>query len=103
MTSDPTEVAEMLRSMTSELLACARSGDWERAVILENERRPLLKTLFGCSTAPDVEWKPLLEEVLAVDQEVIVLAKERHTALAGQIRQMGLGRSAVRAYDNHSR
>ena len=96
------QATDQLRRLTQEILDCARKGDWDNAIKIEADRRPLLQVVFAATT-PDPKLKPLLEEILAVDQEIVTLTQHRHDELAGQVRQVGRGRTALRAYERNSR
>ena len=96
------EAIEQLRRLTQEILDCARKGDWDNAILIEVDRRPLLQAVFGVGT-PDIGLKPLLQEILAADREVMTLTQLRHDELAGSVRQVGRGRTALRAYEVNSR
>lgn len=93
---------ERLRAMTRELLGRARSGDWDAAVDIESERRPLLYSVFG-GVAPGthVQHRDLLNEILAADREIMLLAQQRRDELGGLLRQVGVGQSALKAYDSN--
>lgn len=95
---------DRLRSLTRDLLERARSGDWDAAVDIETERRPLLYEVFG-DVAPGthVRHRDLLKEILAADQEIMLLAQQRRDELGGLLRQVGVGKSALKAYDSNRR
>ncbi|MBZ0072868.1 MAG: flagellar protein FliT [Gammaproteobacteria bacterium] len=93
-----------LHGLTRDLLARARAGDWEAVAVVEHERRPVLQAVctalapHGAGT-----YEALLTEILAADREVIQLAQQHRDELGGQLREMGHGRNAVRAYGQHRR
>lgn len=91
-----------LRVLTRELLEHARSGDWDAAVDIETERRPLLYAVFG-DVAPGthVRHRDLLKEILAADREIMQLAQQRRDELGVLLRQVGVGKSALKAYDSN--
>ena len=103
MADSPNDISR-LRDLTEELLSQARSGDWDAAVIVENERRPLLYKVFG-EVAPGthVQHRALLNEILTVDREIMQLAQQRRDELGGMLRQVGNGRAALKAYDDNRR
>lgn len=93
-----------LRGLTQDLLGCAHSGDWDAAVAIETERRPLLYSVYS-DVAPGthIQHRALLEEILAADREIMQLAQQRRDELGGLLRQVGHGRSALKAYDDNRR
>lgn len=94
---------ERLRSLTQQLLACATAADWDCAMAIEADRRPLLYQVFGdVPLGSHSRYRALLQEILAVDQEIIHLAKQRHGELSGLLRQLGQGRSACRVYESNT-
>lgn len=101
MADNPNDITR-LRGLTQDLLNSARAGDWDAAVVIETERRPLLYTIFG-EVAPGthIRHQALLNEILAVDREIMQLAQQRRVELGGLLRQVGNGRAALKAYDEH--
>jgi hypothetical protein len=95
---------ERLRGLTQDLLERAQSGDWDGAVALESERRPLLYSVFG-DVAPGTHSRhqSLLSEILTADREIMQLAQQRRDEVGGLLRQVGHGRSALKAYDGNRR
>lgn len=93
-----------LRTLTQDLLDRALSGDWDAAVDIETERRPLLYAVFG-EVAPGthVQHRALLNEILTADREIMQLAQQRRDELGSVLRQVGHGRSALKAYDDNRR
>lgn len=101
MASTPSDVTR-LRALTQELLGCAQCGDWDAAVAIETERRPLLYSVFGAVTpGTHVQHQALLNEILSADREIMQLAQQRRDELGGHLRQVGHGRSALKAYDDN--
>lgn len=96
---------DSLLSLTRELLGCAQAGDWERAMALESERRPLIRAAFttekpaGC----DAERQAVIREILDTDQMVMALARRQRDDLQAQLRELGQGRSALHAYGQHQK
>lgn len=93
---------ERLRGLTRELLKCAESGDWDGAVAIETERRPLLYSVFS-EVAPGthLQRQALLNEILVADREIMQLAQRHREELGGLLRQVGQGRSALKAYGDN--
>lgn len=100
--SAPASDITRLRDLTRDLLERAQSGDWDAAVDIETERRPLLYAVFG-DVAPGthVRHRDLLDEILSADREIMQLARQRRDELGGLLRQVGQGRTALKAYDDH--
>lgn len=93
---------EQLQALTGALLAAAKSGDWDKAAALEGERRPLLYRVFG-EPAPGTQTQQLklLRTILSADREIMELAQQRREELGGMLRQVGQGRTALRAYESN--
>lgn len=93
-----------LRGLTEDLLDRAQSGDWDTVVAIEAERRPLLYSVFG-AVAPGqhVQHQALLNEILTANREIMRLAQSRRDELGGQLRQLGKGRNALKAYGDNRR
>lgn len=102
MASKATYDIERLKALSRALLASARDGEWETAASLEAERRPLLYRIFGeIPPGTHLQHQTLLNEVLLADRKIMDLAKQRQGELGSMLRQVGQGRSALRAYENN--
>lgn len=104
MIADQNNQIDLLKALTRNLLDSAHAGDWETATRLEETRRPLLYRVFG-EVAPGshVQHQALLHEILNADREIMRLAQQHREELGGLLRQVGHGRSALRAYESNSR
>ncbi|MFA7387177.1 MAG: flagellar protein FliT [Thiohalobacteraceae bacterium] len=93
---------DRLQTLTGALLAAAKSGEWDKAAALEEERRPLLYRVFG-EAAPGTQTQQLelLRTILSVDRDITELAQQRREELGGMLRQVGQGRAALRAYESN--
>ena len=93
---------EHLQALTRALLAAAESGEWDTAAALEGERRPLLYRVFGeVAFGKHTQHLELLSTILSADREIMELAQQRHEELGGLLRQVGQGRTALRAYESN--
>ena len=94
--------AEHLQALTRALLAAAESGEWDTAAMLEEERRPLLYRVFGeVAFGTHAQHLALLNTILSADREIMELAQQRHEELGSLLRQVGQGRTALRAYESN--
>ena len=95
---------DQVRALTQALFDCAHSGDWEGVVALEAERRTLLYALFDGAPRPvEGPARTLISDILKMDQEVMSLTQQRRGDLSDWLRQVGHGRSALKAYDSNTR
>lgn len=93
-----------LRTLTQQLLECANAGEWEAAAEIEIARRPVLYSVFGqIEQGTHCRHRSLLNEILAVDREIIALAQQRQVELADLLRQASQGRAAMKAYGSNIR
>ncbi|MFZ5620716.1 MAG: flagellar protein FliT [Pseudomonadota bacterium] len=96
---------DSLLSLTRELLGSAEAGDWERVTILEGERRPLIHAIFPADAAvgDDSYRRAAIREILEADRQVMDLARQQRDRLQLQLRDLGHGRSALRAYGQNQK
>ena len=95
---------DQVRVLTQAMLDCAHSGDWEGIVAIEAKRRALLYALFdGVSRPAEGPARTLISDILKMDQEVMSLTQQRRGDLSDWLRQVGHGRSALKAYDSNTR
>ena len=88
-----------VRTLTQQLLDCARAEAWEEAVDIEALRRPLLYEVFGhVREGTHIHHRKLLNEILEADREIMALAQQRRAELADLLRQTSQGRVAMKAY-----
>ncbi|MBI5461129.1 MAG: flagellar protein FliT [Gammaproteobacteria bacterium] len=100
---DAGDIAQ-LRRLTRELLDSATAGDWDTAIAIEVDRRPLLSRVFAAGTSDTQdEYRILLNEILSVDREIMRLTQLRRDEVAGVLRQVAQGRSGCQAYESNSR
>ncbi|MBI5040582.1 MAG: flagellar protein FliT [Gammaproteobacteria bacterium] len=93
-----------LRKLTRELLSSANAGDWDAAIALEVDRRPLVSRVFATGMPnTQAEYQILLNEILSADQEIMRLTQLRRDDVAGVLRQVVQGRSACHVYESNSR
>ena len=90
-----------LLAMTHELLAQARAGDWSAALLLQQQRRPLLESYFQSHPEP-MDRHALADgirvmlnldaevAVLAADQQAIIRQEASNNYMAGAVAQVYL-------------
>lgn len=96
---------DALLSLTRELLGSAQAGDWERVTILEGERRPFIHAIFPAdvTVGDDSYRRAAIREILDADRQVMDLARQQRDRLQSQLRDLGHGRSALRAYGQNQK
>jgi len=98
------ERIEEIQRLTQSLSDHAHASNWDDVAVIEAKRRPLLLNLFDGTSHLDVETsRALLKEVLSLDQQIMSLAQQQRDALAQSLRQLGQGRTAIKAYDSNTR
>ena len=98
------ERVEEIQRLTQALSDHAYAGNWDDVAVIEAKRRPLLLNLFDDTSQLDVETsRALLKDVLSLDQQIMLLAQQRRDALTQSLRQLGQGRTAIKAYDSNAR
>ena len=94
---------ERILELTRGARERAEEGDWEAAVALEGERRPLIREYF---TSPlpmhgRVRVAAAIREILSSDAGLIALAAKGRNEAAEESRRMQHGRRAKAAYLAH--
>jgi len=98
------ERVEEIQRLTQSLSDHAHAGNWDDVAVIEAKRRPLLLNLFDSTSHLDVETsRALLQEVLSLDQQIMLLAQQQRDTLTQSLRQLGQGRTAIKAYDSNAR
>lgn len=98
------ERVEEIQRLTQSLSEHAHTGNWDAVAIIEAKRRPLLLTLLDGISDLDVEAsRALLRDVVSHDRQIMLLAQLQRDALAQSLRQLGQGRTAIKAYDSNAR
>lgn len=98
------ERVEEIQRLTQVLSDHAHAGNWDDVAVIEAKRRPLLLNLFDGTSHLDVEIsRALLKDVLSLDQQIMSLAQQQRDALTQSLRQLGQGRTAIKAYDSNAR
>ncbi|MFN2308630.1 MAG: flagellar protein FliT [Gammaproteobacteria bacterium] len=93
-----------LRALTQALLGSAESGDWDAVARVEGERRGLLYAVFGTDgSGAQAGRQALLNEILSADRQIVRLAQQHRDELGGLLRQVGHGRTVLKAYDDNRR
>ncbi len=92
-------------SLTRELLGSALASDWERVTTLEAERRPLIHAIFtaDATVGDDPVRRAAIREILDADRQVMDLTRQQRDWLQLQLRDLGHGRSALRAYGQNQK
>lgn len=82
------------------MLECARSGEWEQLVQLEQQRRTLVEQVFPLEDPQeDVPFViKQMEQVKKLDQELLELVAEGRAEAAELLNKLSSGRSAIAAY-----
>lgn len=105
MDSKRTQVLRDIIQISQAMLAMARDNEWERVVLLEGERRQMVRGCFDKPTrdqdAPEVAVA--IREILSLNQEVAELGRRCKDQLGADIRAQNMGRSASAAYLSHAR
>jgi len=101
-----TATLDALLSLTQALLGSAKAGDWERVTVLESERRPLIYAAFaagGVAVGDNPDRQAVIREILDADRQVMDLARQQRDDLQSQLRDLGYGKSALRAYGQYQK
>ena len=95
-------VAAILR-LTHEMLELAQSGDWDRLMELESERKPLIEAFFAHPVEPDESpaVAAFIGEIQEVDAQVVELAEKGREATAEALRLLANRQRAADAYGAH--
>ncbi len=98
------ERVEEIQRLTQSLSDHAHAGNWDDVAVIEAKRRPLLLNLFDGTSQLDPDTsRALLKEVLSLDEQIMSLAQQQRDELAQSLRQLGQGRTAIKAYDSNAR
>lgn len=95
---------QRIETLTHSLLVAARKGEWDQAIQLEAERRPLIEAYFSnLSTDEKAGLQSSIRKILDADREIMELGRERHQLLGESLRDLNKGRQAMDAYSSSSR
>lgn len=89
-----------ITNMTQQMLAHARSGEWNSVISLETDRQSKLQTYFSASPKLDeAEWiaKGIMK-VMSIDKEIMALGKTDIEKLGEALTQIQRGKQAQFAY-----
>lgn len=88
-----------------EMLAFAKSDEWDDVEAIEPEWSAMLYSCFDEKSNDDVssdqyvaDKRALLEELLAINQEIISLGQVKHQFLNEKVFTFTKGKKALRAY-----
>lgn len=92
--------AQCLQSMlelSARMLRSAQNGDWEAVITLDEQRTALLHQETWRQLSP-AEWKPALEHMLALNEQLTALTEEVRAAAQQQSRQLKIAQQALPLY-----
>lgn len=92
-----------LLAMTHDLLEYAKQGDWSAALLVQQQRRPLLESYF--QSHPEVIDKKSLAEgirvMLRLDAEVALLAEDQQVQIRQEASESHLAGAVAQVYLRH--
>lgn len=91
---------EDLRAISEQMLKEAESGAWEAVERLEADRQSMMQDLFSGPIPGEVadQVATRLQELIAVNEQVMGLIKHRRDDVAQIVRSVQTGKRAKRAY-----
>jgi len=89
-----------ITSLSDQMLAMARSSEWEQLSEIEGRRNVLMKSFFSEPIADSLKNSVAhgIRHILEKDREITRLSALRKKELRSSLNKMGKNRSAVRAY-----
>lgn len=106
MPENPAAIDPLRRAaeLSDRLVVAADGGDWDTAVRLEAERRPLIDAAFGEGAPADADQAAaLIQRILAADQRVAELASQARDEAAAELAALQKGRRMNKAYRDTER
>jgi flagellar protein FliT len=105
---DILEVYENVATITTQMLAAARTGDWEQLALLESRCSSQVATLKQVDTSitltgPHRDKKvEIIRKILADDQEIRAITEPWMKQLAAMMQSTGTERKLSQAYGSNS-
>jgi len=98
------KLSEIL-TISQTMLAHARRGEWPELTQIEKRRGKLLEDFFSQTITPEMASiiEEVIRQVMDVDKEVIALGEEMQKQMGKDLREIGKGKTATRAYTENSR
>ncbi len=89
-----------ITDMTQQMLAHARSGEWNTVISLETDRQSKMQTYFSISPKLDeAEWIANgIMKVMSIDKEIMALGKTDIDKLGDTLTHIQRGKKAQFAY-----
>ena len=95
---------EKLTSYSHNMLKNAESGNWEKVIETELQRRILLNALFSTTDVRNIpEIENVTREMLKINQQLEKLATSAHQQAATDAASINKGRHAISAYTKNFR
>jgi hypothetical protein len=91
---------ERILSHTREMREAAGSGDWDRVVLLEAERREEIACFFkaGVADYERVHVRQGIQQILESDRELLALSQQQKARRSADILQLRRGATGRNAY-----
>jgi hypothetical protein len=86
--------------LSQRILNLARESEWGEMAKLDQERMPILKSLFNnLESQPFLaDYQDRLEEILSLNEQALRVCREARSPMLKMGRQLKQGRTAVAAY-----
>lgn len=91
--------------LTQQMAMYAQEGEWVMLAELETKRRVLLEEFFSRTISPQdrPHLKRAIEQLLALDAQVLQTSKTERDTLAAELQKLSQGRKIHQAYSSNSR
>ena len=99
MTNKATDLQDLV-ALSRAMLEKAREKSWDDVFELEQRRRELMQLFFSEPVAVEDAQSVStgIQEVMAIDRELMVLASQAKAELGDALHKLGQGKKAVKAY-----
>ena len=86
--------------ISQTMLDHAKRGEWPELTQIEDRRRTLLEDFFSQTITPDMasSIEEVIRQVMTMDKEVISLGEDTQKQMASDLRDIGKGKVASKAY-----
>lgn len=92
------ELLNQALQVTREMTTLGDAGEWVAVMEIEPRRRALLEQAFSSQSPADEQTIGCINEILALDKELMRLGEMVRGQLAGELGQMQKGRKGAQAY-----
>ncbi len=94
-----------LQDMTNEMQGLAKSKEWDRLLILEQDRKAVLEKLFATPMTPtDIQFViESIKHILEIDKAIVAMGEAEQEAIISQIRRVDTGIKATQAYKTNTK